>query len=418
MTQPTAAVGLAPVRQSRWLVLAAFGLLVACTQVLWLSFAPITTQAHEALGVSEEAIGDLAVINPLMFVLLAIPVGRWMDRRFSTTLAAGAVLTAVGAGLRVVDPSSYAWVFAGQLILSAGQPFVLNASTKIAARYFAPAERTAAISVASAAQFVGILIAATTGVPLLESGGLSRVLVIDAVVSVAAATAVLASLRVPPAFATEELSQPAAENRMQPRGTASASLAWLRHDRLMWRLGVLLFVGVGVFNAAATWLESILTDLGKPGVSGTLIAVMTVAGIAGAAVLPGAAARFDRRRLLLVTTTAVTIVVFLGIALVHNVVFVGILLAVEGFFLLAGLPVALDWSELDAGPARAGTATGFLLLAGNLGGVVLVLVVQVLIGNPYLALVAMAALAVPGVLVATRLPDHARSHEGDDALSA
>jgi len=398
MTQPTAAVGLAPVRQSRWLVLAAFGLLVACTQVLWLSFAPITTQAHEALGVSEGAIGDLAVINPLMFVLLAIPVGRWMDRRFATMLAAGAVFTAVGAGLRVVDPSSYALVFAGQLILSIGQPFVLNASTKIAARYFPPAERTAAISVASAAQFVGILVAAMTGVPLLESGGLSRVLVVDAVLSVVAAVAVLVSLRVPPAFATE--------------ATASASLGWLRHDRLMWRLGVLLFVGVGVFNAAATWLESILTDLGNPGVSGTLIAVMTVAGIAGAAVLPGAAARLDRRRLLLVTTTAVTIVVFLGIALVHNVVVVGILLAVEGFFLLAGLPIALDWSELDAGPARAGTATGFLLLAGNLGGVVLVLVVQVLIGNPYLALVAMAALAVPGVIIATRLPDHARPHGG------
>ena len=398
MTQPTAAVGLAPVRQSRWLVLAAFGLLVACTQVLWLSFAPITTQAHEALGVSEGAIGDLAVINPLMFVLLAIPVGRWMDRRFATMLAAGAVFTAVGAGLRVVDPSSYALVFAGQLILSIGQPFVLNASTKIAARYFPPAERTAAISVASAAQFVGILVAAMTGVPLLESGGLSRVLVVDAVLSVVAAVAVLVSLRVPPAFATE--------------ATASASLGWLRHDRLMWRLGVLLFVGVGVFNAAATWLESILTDLGKPGVSGTLIAVMTVAGIAGAAVLPGAAARLDRRRLLLVTTTAVTIVVFLGIALVHNVVFVGMLLAIEGFFLLAGLPVALDWSELDAGPERAGTATGFLLLAGNLGGVVLVLVVQVLIGNPYLALVAMAALAVPGVIIATRLPDHARPHGG------
>src|SRR5215217_3022077 len=76
MTQPTTAVSLTPVRRSRWFVLAAFGLLVACTQVLWLSFAPITTQAHEALGVSEGAIGDLAVINPLMFVLLAIPVGR------------------------------------------------------------------------------------------------------------------------------------------------------------------------------------------------------------------------------------------------------------------------------------------------------------------------------------------------------
>lgn len=51
------------------------------------------------------------------------------------------------------------------------------------------------------------------------------------------------------------------------------------------------------------------------------------------------------------------------------------------------------------------------LLAGNLGGVVLVLTVQVLIGNPYLALESMSALALPGVILAARLPEvrrHAR----------
>ncbi|HWO50261.1 MAG TPA: hypothetical protein VNN23_01580, partial [Ornithinibacter sp.] len=66
--------------------------------------------------------------------------------------------------------------------------------------------------------------------------------------------------------------------------------------------------------------------------------------------------------------------------------------------------------ELEAGPERAATATGFLLLAGNLGGAVLVLVVQVVVGNPYLALGAFALLALPGVLVARRLPSHAGSH--------
>ena len=92
-------------------------------------------------------------------------------------------------------------------------------------------------------------------------------------------------------------------------------------------------------------------------------------------------------------------------------------LAVEGFVLLAGLPVVLDWSELDAGPERAATATGVLLLAGNLGGVVLVLLVQIVIGNAYLALGMMALLGLPGAVVALRLPRHARAH-GDRAATA
>jgi len=58
------------------LVLAAFGSLVASSQILWLAFAPITPQASQDLGVSEGAIGTLAVVNPLMYVLLAIPTGR------------------------------------------------------------------------------------------------------------------------------------------------------------------------------------------------------------------------------------------------------------------------------------------------------------------------------------------------------
>lgn len=384
----------------RWFVLAAFALLVACTQLLWLSFAPVTAQAAQALGVSATAVGDLAAIQPLMYVVLAIPTGRWTDRHFSTALSTGAVLTAAGAALRAVDPTSYGWVLAGQVVLSVGQPLVLNSTTKIAARYFPAPERTAAISVASAAQFVGILAAALGSEALMDAGGLRLLLLAHAAITVVAALAVLVAARVPAAYPAQ--------------APARGSLAWLRHDPLLWRLAGLLFIGVGVFNAVATWLDTILDDLGVDGSTGLLIALMTVAGIAGATVLPGLAARRDRRRALLMTTTALTAVVFVLVGAAPAVWVIAVLLAVEGFFLLAGLPVALDWSELDAGPGRAATATGFLLLAGNLGGTMLVLLVQVLIGNPYLALAALSAVALPGVVLAAGLPDRARAHRDDE----
>ena len=392
-----------PVRRGRWLVLIAFGLLVASTQLLWLSFAPISTQVHRVLGVSEGAVGDLAGIEPLIYVLLAIPTGRWTDRRFRSALSAGALLTAGGAMLRLVDPTSYGWVFAGQLVVSIGQPLVLNSTTKIAARYFPPPERPTAISIASAAQFVGILAAAMTGELLMNAGGLRVVLLVHAGVAVVAATGVILAARMPAAFAVDAV--------------VAVPLGWLRRDRVLWLLGGLLFIGVGVFNAAATWLEVILSHFGQSGSSGTLIAIMTVAGIVGAAVLPGVAARWNQRRLVLMITVLVTASVFLAIAAVHNLVFISCVLAVEGFVLLAGLPVALEWSELHVGPNRAGTATGLLLLVGNLGGVVLVLVVQVLIGNPYLALSALSLVALPGLVFIALLPDRVLSPEEDHDLS-
>jgi predicted MFS family arabinose efflux permease len=231
----------------------------------------------------------------------------------------------------------------------------------------------------------------------MDAGGLSLLLGVHAAFATVGALAVLVALAlVPPTYAVDAGPAP--------------SLRWLRHDRLLLKLAALLFVGVGLFNALATWLDPILSDLGMSGSGGLLIATTTVAGLVGTAVLPDLAARRDRRRTVLLTTTALAVVVFPLVSVLPSVLLVGVALAVVGFFLLAGLPIALDWSELEAGPDRAATATGFLLLAGNLGGAVLVLAVQAVVGNPYLALGAFAVLAVPGVLVASRLPDHAGAH--------
>jgi MFS family permease len=161
---------------------------------------------------------------------------------------------------------------------------------------------------------------------------------------------------------------------------------------------------MGVFNAVATWLDSILTHLGHGGASGYLIAIMTVGGMAGGALLPGIVARRDQRRGMLEIAVVVTGVAFAAIAAIHNPVLGGIVLFVAGFFLLAGLPVVLDWSELHAGPERAGGAAGFLLLSGNLGGVILVLVIQAVIGNPYLSLGALSVACLAGLVLAVRLP--------------
>lgn len=378
---------------ARWTVLAGYALLAASTQLLWLSFAPITTGTGRAMGVSAGAVGDLAAIFPLLYVVLALPAGRWLDRRFGPALAAGAVLTAAGALIRLAGPTSYGWVMAGQVVIAAGQPLVLNAITKIAARYFPPEQRTVAVSAGSAALFAGILAAVLAGGPLLRAGGLPLLLGVQAVPAVLGAGWVIATLRLPPLLRDD--------------AAVAVSLRSLRGDRTLWLLGGLLFIGMGIFNAVATWLETILQHFGHGSASGYLIAIMTVAGILGAAVLPEAAARRDRRRALLLVTVVITAAAFLAIAVLPAVAFIAAALFVDGFFLLAGLPVALDWSEQRAGPQRAGAAAGFLLLAGNLGGVVLVLIVQALLASPYLSLAGLAVAALAGAVLASRLPGRA-----------
>jgi predicted MFS family arabinose efflux permease len=374
----------------RWLVLAGYGLLAACTQMLWLSYAFIESPAHRAMGVSVSAVGDLAAIFPLMYVVLALPFGKWLDVSFERALGLGAVLTGAGGLIRLIGPDSFWWVLTGQLVIAVGQPLVLNSITKVAARYFPEHERTAAISIGSVSLYIGILAAALSAKPLFDTAGLGLVALVHGSAGVVAAAWVLVALRTPPAF----------------RGDASVAvtLGWLKRDRFIWLLGGLLFVGMGIFNAIATWLDPILGHFHHGSASGYLFAVMTGAGILGAAVLPGAAATRDRRRAMLEVTVGVTAVAFGAIAIWHGVVFIGIVLFIEGFVLLAALPVVLDWSELHTGPERAGAAVGFLLLAGNLGGVVLLLAVQTVIGNPYASLGVLVVAALAGLGLATRLP--------------
>jgi len=380
---------------TRWLVLASYSLLAACTQLLWLSFAAVDTRSAAAMHVDVGTIGDLAAVFPFVYVVLALPTGRWLDMRFNQALVAGAVLTGAGALVRLVSPDSFALQLAGQFVIAAGQPLVLNSVTKVAARYFAPGERATAISIGTAALFVGILAAVLAAGPLFDLGGLPLLLVVEAVPSVAAAVFVAIAFRTPPSFPDDP--------------SAAISLRWLAGDRFMWTLAALIFIGMGTYNVVATWLQPILAHFGEGNAAGNLIAVLTFAGILGAAVLPTLVARRDRRRAMLVVALAVSTLAFVAIAAIHNLLWLGVWLFGAGFVLLAALPVVLEWSDIHSGSERQGGAVGFLMMAGNLGGLVLVLAVQVVIGNAYLALGAMALITLLGVPIALRLPARARA---------
>jgi len=380
---------------ARWAALGGYALLAATTQLLWLTYAAVDTRSAAAMHVGVGLVGDLAAVFPFVYIVLALPTGRWLDLRFGRALGAGAVLTGAGALVRVVSPESFGWQLAGQLVISAGQPLVLNGINKVAARYFAPGERATAISIGTAALFAGILASVLMAGPLLDAGGLPLLVGVQAGIAVVASAVTLGGLRIPAAYPDDP--------------AASVSIRWLAGDRFMWTLAALVFIGMGTYNALATWLQPILEPFGEGDAAGLLIAVLTFAGILGAAVLPTAAARADRRRVLLFAALGASAAAFTAIALVHNAVWIVVWLFAAGFVLLAALPVVLDWSDIHAGAERQGAAVGFLLMSGNLGGLIVVLVVQAAIGNAYLALGVLAVVTLLGLPVVMRLPARTRA---------
>jgi len=101
--------------------------------------------------------------------------------------------------LRGVLASNYTWVLVAQIGIAVGQPFILNATTTVAARWFPMEERATAAGLGSLAMYVGILLGMALTPVLTISMGISGMLVAYGVVSLLAAVVffVLAKERPP-----------------------------------------------------------------------------------------------------------------------------------------------------------------------------------------------------------------------------
>lgn len=376
---------------SGWLTIAAFASVCAGTQLLWLTYAPVDTATAHHYGVSTSAVGWLAEIFPLLYVVLAIPAGRLLDTHFRPALLGGGALMAAGGVLRL-GGQTFAWAMAGQLAVAVAQPIVLSAIGKVSADYLPADRRAAGIAVASAGSFAGMLLALILGPTVGAHGQIERLLVVQAVLGVLAATALALTLRRP--------GNPAVESAVIGEGAVRA----LWGLPAMRTLCGLAFVGFGVFVAIATWLQTLFHPAGISEQSaGVLLLGMVVAGIAGCALLPPLVARRGAERAFM---RAAVLASALGSAALGAFTVVGAragVIVLMGFLMLPALPVILTAAERLAGRAE-GTAGALVWMAGNLGGLVVALIVQALVDEPLAAFLAMAAVSLVGVPLAGRFP--------------
>jgi predicted MFS family arabinose efflux permease len=375
---------------SRWSVIAAFALVGAATQILWLNFAGVTTVAAARYGVSETAIGWLAQVFPLLYVVLAIPAGLVLDRWFRAGLAAGAVLTAAGACLRLLG-DGYGWLLAGQVVAAVAQPLVLNAITGVTGHYLLAKDRPIGIAVGTAATFGGMVIAFVLCALLPGAGQLRTLTGIGAGFAVLAALVLLAALRRP---GRQRHATP-------PAGLGALRVAW--RDGFIRKLCASVFLPFGVFIALTTFVQALLAPAGVASATASLILLGNVIfGVLGCAVLPVLVVRWRAELALLIGGVLLSALAIGWLAVAPGVVSAAVALALIGFVLIPALPVVLELTERRTGEAE-GTAAGLVWMAGNLGGLVVASVVGLLVQRPGPAFWLLAALALAGTPFGLRL---------------
>ncbi|MDP9340526.1 MAG: MFS transporter [Actinomycetota bacterium] len=395
----------APVRRpGSWTVLASYVALVAASHMLWISFASVTGKAAHAFHTSEVSIGLLVSVGPLCSAALSIPAGLVADRLgYRTPLLWAGLATSLFAFLRPV-----AGDFPLLLVLTVGlllpQPFLINAVADVVNRHFPEEEAATATGLGTMAIFLGITLGLIVTPGLVPAVGVRGTQLVYAGVSL---VALAVFWRIAPSPVPERLVAPEELSVRQ-------ALRRVLRSRTQWKLSAALFLGFGFYLGITTWLEEILKPrgIGETG-AGLVAGMITIAGIVGSVVLGATSDRIRRRKPFLVLAGVVAVPT---LWLLGHLGSLGALVPVAfvmGFFLLAALPISIAVASEDPtlGPQVGSTAVGVMLLAGNLGGAVIVGLMgalKSLEGNFHAAVALTSALAVAVVLIALTVPEPLR----------
>ena len=388
----------------RWVVLLVFMFVVAVNQLLWITFAPITGSAATYYGVSDLSIGLLSMSFMIVYIVVSIPASWTIDTYgIRVAVGIGAALTGIFGLLRGLLASDYTFVLIAQIGIAIGQPFILNAITSVAARWFPVEERATAAGLGSLAMYLGIAVALVLTPFLTIQSQINGMLLIYGVVSVVALAVFFALVKERPPTPP---CRPDQEERSLVFDGLKASLRMKDFALLM----VIFFVGLGVFNAVTTWIEDIVRPRGFSIIqAGNIGGLMIVGGIIGAVVIPLLSDHYRKRTPYLILAVIGATLGLIGLTFGTSYWFLLLSAFLFGFFLLSAGPVGFQYGAEVTHPAPEGTSNGLLLLMGQISGIVFILGLDSFkspdTGSMTMPLIVLIGLMLVSLLFSTRLKE-------------
>ena len=145
------------IRVYRWLILGAWMTVDTVLHSLWICYAPLASRAARLWGVSEVQVGLLAMTFMYVYLVTSLPAS-WALERFGFRKGVGfaEVVMGVAAVLRGAYALDYPIVLAATLGPAVVQPFVVNAPTKLVARWFPAHERATVLGMSFVAPVMGV----------------------------------------------------------------------------------------------------------------------------------------------------------------------------------------------------------------------------------------------------------------------
>lgn len=344
----------------RWVILGAFMFINLTIQILWICFAPISGLAAENYGVSDMSIGWLAMIFMVVYIPTSVPAS-WLIDKFGLRAAVGfgAVMLGVFGLLRALLADDYMKVLFCTIGIALAQPLILNSYTTIAAKWFPPGERASASGLAMSANFIGTAIGLMLTPCLATKYGIASMQMIYGIVTAFSALLFLLLAREGPPTPPDAAGH-------EERTLMFDGIRIVLQKRDVWFGLAMFFVGVGIFNGVATWIEDMVRPRGMTiGQSGILGGALLIGGIVGASVIPPLSDSFRRRKPFMLLGMICAIPGLLGFTFFHTYPSLLVSIFALGFFMIGVAPVAYQYAAEITYPVPEGTSNGLLMLAGQ-----------------------------------------------------
>ncbi|MFZ2631415.1 MAG: MFS transporter [Desulfosalsimonadaceae bacterium] len=354
----------------RWVVLLVFSIINAVMQIQWLTFAPVAREARLFYGVTALQIDLLSMIFMGVFVLVCIPASYVIDT-FGMRIGVGfgAILLGIFGLLKGFYAHNYTLVVVSQTGLAVAQPFILNAVTKVAGRWFPIQERATAVGIATLSQFIGIIIA-MIATPLLVTQSpdgtyqLRNMLLFYGIVSAVGSLLLLIFLKEPPVVSVDK-------EITDGRINVFEGVRHILRQRDMRIMLLLFFLGLGMFNAISTCIDQICQIKGlTTEQTGLVGGMMLIAGIVGAVILPVLSDKYRKRKVFILIGMLCMTPGLAGLTFADGYMALLVSSFVLGFFLLgACAPVGFQYCAEISFPAPESISQGMILLMGQISGI-------------------------------------------------
>lgn len=383
----------------RWVILAVFALVNLTIQIMWICYAPISTLAVDYYGVSQLQVGMLAMIFMIVYIPISMPVSWLIDTLgYRKAVSIGVIIMGVFGLLRAFAASNFGLVMAATVGIAIAQPFLLNAVSTVAGRWFPIQERATASGLALVASFIGIAVGQVVSPILTLNYGIPTMLMIFGWVSAASAVLFLIFTRDAPAALSSV-------DRSERALVLDGLRAMLKMEDI-WLLLYVFLIGMGIFNGVSTWIAAITSPKGfSPTQAGDLGAILLVGGIVGAVIIPALSDRMRQRKLFLFVGVGLSVPCLIGVIYVSQYWLMAAFMFGMGFFLNSLAPIGYQYAAEITFPAPEGTSNGLLNLAGQ-SSVVFIYAMEFLKGSDgsfAISLWILAAMMLIGCLLIARM---------------